>query len=216
MIDRRSFLLGSAVSLAAPLPALAAPRWDIDFDVRIAGAKVGHHRLGFRRLDGGALAVTVDIAIRVRLMYVTVFDYRQLSEEVWRGDILERLESDTVDGDDHDHVVARRNAEGMLAVQSLRAGDRIVDGDLWPTSAFWRSSAVDRSRFLDVASGTIRPVTIAFRGLETVTALGRERTALHYAVDSSRDFDVWYGSDGEWLQLEWSGFGVTARYSRVT
>ena len=216
MIDRRSLIFGTAATLLTP-PSLAAARgrWDIDFDVRIAGQQVGHHRLRFRQDDDGALHVTVDVIIKVRLMFMTAFDYRQQAEEIWRGDRLERLESRTVDGDDSDHVLAERTSDGRIPVQSRRAGDRTVDGAIWPTSAFWRPAAVERTEFLDVATGVIRPVSIAYRGLETVEALGRERSARRYAVDTSRDFDVWYGSDGEWLRLEWSGFGLTARYHRV-
>lgn len=216
MIDRRAFLAGAAASLASPAFAAAPPAWDIDFDVRIAGQSVGHHRLAFRRDAAGDLRVTVDVAMRVRLMFVTVFNYRQQAEETWRGDRLLSLESRTVDGDHRDHVVAEPDGEGRLAVRSSRAGDRVVDGDMWPTSAFWRPAAVERSRFLDVATGVIRLVDIAYRGLETIEALGRERPARRYFVDTSRAFDIWYGSDGAWLRLEWSGFGLTARYHRVT
>ena len=64
-------------------------------------------------------------------------------------------------------------------------------------------------------SGAGRDVRIEDRGVEQVVASGKTRAGHRFHVDTSRDFDVWYGANGDWLKLQWSGFGMTADYVRV-
>lgn len=196
------------------LPAIAAPpARGIAFDVHVAGSRIGHHRLEFSRRDG-LLHVRIDIRMKVRVLFMTVFDYTQTVDEHWDGARLVRLESTTVDGDNRDAVSAVAGPDGM-DVQSRRFGARRMPADTWPTTAFWRPEAVRRTRFLDAARGDWRDVRIEDRGVEQVVARGDIRAGHRFHVDTSRDFDVWYGADGDWLKLQWSGFGMTADYVRV-
>jgi hypothetical protein len=204
----------TALAGLTPGRLAASTPGDIRFTVRAAGGDVGHHRLTFRQQDD-RLHVAIDVRIRVRLLFVTVFDYAQTAEEVWRGGRLEAFSSDTSDGDNMDSVRAVRDEAGVLQVASRRFGERAIEGDIWPSSAFWRPAAVERTEFLDAARGDIREAVATLQGLDRIDALGEQRMARRYSVRSSRDFDVWYGSDGAWLGLEWGGFGVTARYRRV-
>lgn len=211
----RRRLLGAGLAFAGlalcPRP-LRAVEDLIDFDVRIAGSSIGHHRLSFAPV-GEELRVTVDVEMRVRMLFVTAFDYRQRTEERWLGERLLEFRSETVDGDNHDRVTAEAGPDG-LQVESRRFGSRTLAADTWPTTAFWRPAAIERTRFLDAARGDVREVVISARGIESVDALGERRPARRYHVETSRDFDVWYGSSGEWLKLSWSGFGLTADYVR--
>ena len=216
-IDRRGLLLGGlALLTAAALPGAvrAAQPDDIHFDVHVAGSKVGHHSLSFTPgPDADQMTVRVDVRIRVRLFFVTVFDYTQTTEEVWQGDRLVSFTSTTIDGDNRDEVTAVQGAEG-LEVTSLRFGNRTLPADTWPSTAFWRQDAVQRSQFLDAARGDIRKVAITELDLEFIDALEKRHLARRYHADTSRDFDVWYGPDGSWLKLQWSGYGMTADYRR--
>jgi len=216
-IDRRGLLLGSLSLLAlAALPrgARAAQPDDIHFDVHVAGSKAGHHSLTFTPGPGvDEMTVKVDVRIRVRLFFVTVFDYTQQTEEIWQGDRLVSYASTTLDGDNRDEVTARQTAEG-LAVTSLRFGARVLPADTWPSTAFWRQDAVQRTEFLDAARGDIRKVAVTEDDLEFIDALGKRHLARRFHADTSRDFDVWYDPDGTWLKLQWSGYGMTADYRR--
>ncbi|MDF1721454.1 MAG: DUF6134 family protein [Minwuia sp.] len=225
--NRRALLLGGgALALAALLPrgsraAILSSDLpadlpaDIHFDVHVAGSKVGHHTLTFTQGPGAdELTVRVDVRMRVRLFFVTVFDYTQQTEEVWRGDRLVRFTSTTLDGDNRDAVTAIQGLDG-LDVESLRFGGRRLPADTWPSTAFWRLDAVGRTEFLDAARGDIRKVAIAEQEAEFIDARERRHLARRFHVDTSRDFDVWYSVTGAWLKLQWSGFGMTADYRRI-
>lgn len=217
--SRRALLLaGGALALGALVPraAMASALPDnIHFDVHVAGSNVGHHTLTFEAGPGvDELTVRVDVRMRVRLFFVTVFDYTQQTEEIWRGDRLVRFTSTTQDGDNRDEVAAVQGGGG-LKVDSLRFGTRTLAPDTWPSTAFWRLDAVGRTEFLDAARGDIRKVAITEEEAEFIDALDRRHLARRFHVNTSRDFDVWYGATGTWLKLQWSGFGMTADYRRT-
>ena len=185
----------------------------IHFDVFVAGSRDGFHTITFQR-DGRDLLVNVEVRIRVRLMFITVFDYRQSVRERWQDGHLVSFESETVDGDNIDKV---RGAaiDGKFLVDSRRAGSVEMSADILPTTAFWRRDAVGHHRFLDAARGDFRDVKIKDLGWQHTEQAGRQEFLQRYHVASSRDFDVWYDSSGQWRRLEWSGFGVTASYIRA-
>lgn len=217
--SRRALLLaGGALALGALLPQVAVASAlpdNINFDVHVAGSKVGHHKLTFEAGPGAdELTVRVDVRMRVRLFFVTVFDYTQQTAEIWRDDRLVRFTSTTLDGDNRDEVVAVQGDDG-LEVESLRFGTRTLAPDTWPSTAFWRLDAVGRTEFLDAARGDIRKVEIAEQEAEFIDAQDKRHLARRFHVDTSRDFDVWYGATGAWLKLQWSGFGMTADYRRT-
>lgn len=185
----------------------------IHFDVFVAGSRDGFHTITFQR-DGRDLLVNVDVKIRVRLMFITVFDYRQSVRERWRDGQLVSFESETVDGDNVDKVRGRVR-DGGFYVESRRAGPLEMPADILPTTAFWRRDAVGHDRFLDAARGDYRDVKVKDLGWQHTEQAGRQEFLKRYHVASSRNFDVWYDSAGQWRRLEWSGFGVTASYIRA-
>lgn len=185
----------------------------IHFDVFVAGSRDGFHTITFQR-EGDELLVNVEVKIRVRLMFITVFDYRQSVRERWRGGRLVSFQSETVDGDNVDRVRGTER-DGRLHIDSRRAGQLEMPADILPTTAFWRRDAIGHSRFLDAARGDYRDVQVKDLGWQHTEQAGRQEFLQRYHVASSRNFDVWYDSAGQWRRLEWSGFGVTASYIRA-
>lgn len=216
-LGRRSFVAGGGATLLAPLlPARAQESggWDYDFDIQALGGRVGHHRVRFRR-EAGLLHVDIDINLKIKVLFFGTFGYWQKVQEVWRGDQLVRMRAETDDDKRHDIVEAELNADGMLATTSTRLGLKMLPGGLWPASCVWKHSSVDhKGGFLDLTRGNIRPTSITRLGRETIKVLGRERAAERYEVKSRRELEVLYGLDGDWLGLEWSEYGFSARYVR--
>lgn len=217
LLDRRSFVAGGGAAMLAPLmPARAqeAAGWHYDFDINALGSRVGHHRVRFRREDD-LLHVDIDIELKVYVIFFGTFGYWQKVHEVWRGDQLVRMRAETDDDKRHDIVEAELNADGMLATTSTRLGLKMLPGNLWPASCVWKYSSVNhKGGFLDLTRGNIRPTRITRLGRETVDVLGRERAAERFEVKSRRELEVLYGLDGDWLGLEWSEYGFSAKYVR--
>jgi len=219
LLDRRSFLAGSAAAVALPLaPAFAAdgPKWHYDFNIHALGGRVGHHRVRFER-EGDLLHVHIDIKLKIRVLLIGTFGYWQKVHEIWRGDQLVYLRAETDDDKRHDIVEAKLTEDGQLATTSTRLGLKMWSGDLWPASCVWKYSSVEhKGGFLDLTRGNIRPTNIEYLGRELYRVLGQRKMAQRYAIKSRRELEALYGLDGDWLGLEWSEYGFSARYERVT
>jgi Family of unknown function (DUF6134) len=98
---RAAAMLPAMVLLAAVLPIPAADAAQVlpqklEFDVVRAGAVVGQHRITFHQ-DGGKLLVHSELAIKVKVLFVTAYRYEQTREEVWREGKLIAFTSTTDD-----------------------------------------------------------------------------------------------------------------------
>lgn len=216
-LSRRCFVAGGAAAFTLPfMPHLSAaePEWHFDFNIHALGGQVGHHRVRFSR-DGDLLFVDIDIRLQVKVLFFGVFGYVQQVQEVWRGDQLVRMRAETDDDKRHDIVEAELTKDGQLATTSTRLGLKMLPGHLWPASCVWKAKSVDHEGFLDLTRGNIRPTKIKYIGQEPFNVLGRERMARRYAIKSRRELQALYGLDGDWLGLEWSEYGFSARYERV-
>lgn len=218
-IARRAFMLGTAAAAAMPFAdtaAAATGNWHYNFVINALGGPVGHHRIRFERKDG-LLHVHIDINLKIKVFLIGTFGYWQKVHEVWRDDQLIYMRAETDDDKRHDVVEARLTDDGQLATTSTRLGLKMWPGDLWPASCVWKYSSVDhQGGFLDLTRGNIRPTQIEFIRQEPYRVLGQERMARRYAIKSRRELEALYGLDGDWLGLEWSEYGFSAHYQRVT
>ena len=172
------------------------------------GRPFGHHRLSFRR-DGDRLTVDIEIALEVRIAFVTAYRYRHRNTEIWRDGRLVSLDSRT-DDDGRQHRVTARSAPEGLVVDGID-GRIVAPADIIPTS-YWNKAIVDQTTVLDTQHGRLVDVTIRPRGTETVTAAGQSITTERYAVTGGADLDLWYSQAGQWVRMAFTARGSDIEY----
>jgi hypothetical protein len=121
------------------------------------GKPVGSSLLRFER-HGDRLEVTTDARVRVAIGFLTLYEYRHVGREVWQGDRLVALETETDDNGRHMAVSGRLTGRGFEI--DGRDGTVIAPPDIRPMS-FWREDAVAQPRLLDNETGRIVGVTTA-------------------------------------------------------
>lgn len=161
----RAFLVALLLLLAGA--AHAAETWR--HTVLRDGEPVGASVLRFER-EGGQLVVTTNVHVRVVAAFFTLYEYRYAGREVWRGDQLIALETQT-DDNGRRMAVSGRLTPGGFTVEGPE-GAATVPPDIWPTS-FWREDAVARRRLLDSETGRVVDIASAALSLE-----GAQRGAL--------------------------------------
>lgn len=175
--------------------AVARADTPVTFSIERAGETIGHHRITFDRADNGDLIAHIDIQIRIRLAFVTVFRYHHQARETWRDGRLVAMESRTNDDGRRSHVRARATDAG-LEVEGPQ-GRFIAPADILPTS-YWRRETVTQRRLLDTQSGRIVRVTITPEGPGS------------WRVAGDLQFTIGYGPDG------WSAMSFTARGTEIS
>jgi hypothetical protein len=115
------------------------------------GQPVGSYRIEFSR-GADDLVVDSELSVEVRAGILPLFVYRHSAREVWRGDRLTALESETYDNGKRLRVAGHATASGFHVEGP--GGGAVAPMDIRPTS-FWRPDAVVQSRLLDLETGRI-------------------------------------------------------------
>ncbi len=209
----RALIGGAAaagLALSRPLQAALPGADEIAFEVLRDGRSIGHHRVSFRR-EARDLHVEIDIALEVKLLFLTVFRYRHRNHEVWRDGRLVAIDTKT-DDDGEAFWLRGRSAANGLAVEGS-SGRFLAPADIMPTS-YWNPDSVKRSRMLDTQRGRLIQVAIVPAGLETVELAGRPVEARRFAVTGDLVLDLWYTAAGEWAKIAFEARGAEIAYTR--
>ena len=202
----------------AVLPALAddqAIPQGLYFDVTINGDPMGYHYVEYSR-DGDELVVDIDIDLRVKFAFITVFKYLHENQERWVDNTLVELNSKTYDSGDDFFVNAARDDAGTLVVDGSR-GAYDATGPVASTTYWNYASMTGNDRMLNSQKGDLLDYTLTSQGTEVIIARGEEIEAEKYFLDSIIDTTIWYASDTkEWVKLEFDARGRTVEYTLVS
>ena len=228
---QKSVLAAAAISTAAWLPQSAAATvvptapaipddGVIQFDVYRKGDRIGTHRLTFTQQDE-LLEVDVDIQFKVKFLFVTVYNYKHQSKEVWSNGRLLTMESATKQNGKKWSLEAV--CEEDQTIIEVNREMRTAPPGLLPTS-YWNIGIVNQSTLLNTQYGTAIDIDVTPEGVDTVTAMGEEVEALRYNINAlieetgqPVDVDVWYGMDGELMKLRFvAEDGSYVEYNRIS
>jgi hypothetical protein len=189
--------LAGMMSVSRSDSAPAVPQ-ELQFDIVRKGAVVGHHQITFRR-DGENLRVNSDLKIRIKMLFFTVFRYKQTREEVWRGGKLIGLVSLADDDGTLYDIKGAVGPKGLI----ITAGNLswILPPDSVPAS-YWNMSMVTaKGPLVNAQSGRVTDVKPVRVGDEEVTAGGKQIVATHYRLFAKTPRDVWYDANGRWVKM---------------
>lgn len=225
-------LIAAAMAVAAPSttanlnpPATEAgvPQdGSIEFAVFRKGERIGTHKIDFRARDD-RLQVEVSAALKVQMLFVTVYRYNHQSTELWAGDRMVTFESATRQNGKEWVVDAHVAGDDKLVV---KANDqrRVLPDSLPPTS-YWRPEMMATSRWFNTQYGSPIDVNIAPMGVERVESVGASVTAHRYKITGviaetgkPVDLDLWYGDSGELVKMQFVAVadGSLIEFNRIS
>ena len=192
-------LLVFVVLLCGAVEAAGAEERQLEFRVTLDGSPIGYHRYAIEA-DGARERIFSEARFDVRFLFFTAFRYRHTNREIWDGECLLQLESET-----------RINGR-TLSVSGRQDGDYLVVDDgagaarldaCVATFAYWDPQALRQSRLLDPQSGDYLPVTIEALPPETIDVRGETVPARVLRLTAREmDLTLWYSEQDEWLGLE--------------
>jgi len=172
----------------------------IDFDVYRGGKKVGYHKVRFDG-DGKDLLVLSEFHLKIRVLFLTAFEYLYQAEVRWRDGHLQRLEAAVNDNGTQMSLEAERS--GDLVTVNSADGTVNERAPLYPTN-HWNASVLPETRVLNTLTGQINDVSIERRGRERVATEAGEISATRYAYTGDLEAEVWYDDVGRWVKLRFS------------
>jgi len=196
-----ALLLAGMLSISGSEAASALPQ-NLQFDIVREGAVVGRHQITFRR-DGDKLVVHSAIKIKVKMLFFTVYRYKQTRVEVWRNDKLIALASRADDDGTLYDIKGAAGPKGIIITSGKLSW--VLPPDSVPASYWNISMVVGKGPLVDAQSGRVIDVKPARIGEEKVTAGGRQIVATHYRIVAEAPRDVWYDASGRWVKLTMAG-----------
>lgn len=190
-----SFLLAASAAapgLASSLPAKGALR----FDVIRKGKDIGDHSYTFSGSPSSySVNVQTDIAVKLPLLRINAYVFKQKSSERWNGQSMTTIRSATDDNG--------------TAHQLDQPGTGLLPASLW------NDAIVKSHTLLNTIDGRIMYVKVTDLGDQAVPTRRGTVMAHHYRISGDLDRDVWYDSDGNLAHVSFKADdGSTVTYLR--
>jgi hypothetical protein len=211
-----------ALFLSAAIPASAGnsinPEADVQssdqsirqkvFQVFRNGSKLGRHIVSFRQM-GDMLRVETDIKFKVKVAFVTLFNYKHKNTAYWRNDELVSMQSVSDDNGNERELNVSRDAAGLHIKGSKFDG--LVEGLIMPTT-YWNQATSETSQLFNTQNGKLMSINVEQVGMERIEAGGREIDAMKYAISGDLDKEIWYDENGDWVKSTFSARGQNIEY----
>ena len=201
---------GGLLALGGARPALAVPT-DVTFNVIRKGTQIGTHQIRFEETDG-ALAVTSELDLAVKVAFITAYRYRQIGRDEWQGDVLQRTRIETHD-DGKDTVVVAEARDGQLAVEGLTGSYTTPLGAMTDLS-FWNEAITRGQRVIDSQTAELINIEVEPGVREQIELRGKTTEARRFAMAATkgRSGTVWYDDAGNLVKAIVLTRGETLNY----
>jgi hypothetical protein len=215
MIDRRQMLAGGL--LVSTIPALARAALPVPagnrlgFDIVRKGARLGSHVLTFSP-GGDGLVVHVAVEIVYKIMGLTLYHYAHHATEIWSGDQVVAVESNTDDNGEKYQVAGRREASGFV-IQGSKIARYVAPANAMPAT-HWNRRELD-GPWINTQDGKLLRPRIVPGATETIPAAnGATGKGRHYTLTGDAQLDMWYDDRLGWTGLSFTRSGTIIRYER--
>jgi hypothetical protein len=161
------------------------------------GGRIGANEVRFRENRGGGLEVTTVMDVAVKVVFATVFSYRQAARDVWRDGRLVASDIETDDDGKRTTVRVREAAPGGPLRVEGPAGAYEAEAGTMTDLSFWNPAIVRQTRIIDGQNAELMPMTLTAAVPDTVTAAGRPAAATRHGFVTTREREgnVWYDED---------------------
>ena len=137
----------------------------------------------------------------VKALFLTVFAFKHNSLEIWQGNRLTSLVSETVEYGETFQVTGELTAQGFRVVGKgapfIAAPDALTSNDLW------QPALLQQSVVIDAQHGGVIGVSAHKLADEQITVTGHDvRTTRYRFITPYLAGSIWYDEQGRWVHGE--------------
>jgi hypothetical protein len=169
------------------------------FRVYLDEKEIGYHH--FYLVESGETRQLKSVAsFEYSLMFVRLFHYEHENNEIWNGDCLQSIDSQTNANGESFQVNGRRT-NGEFRV-SANGGEESLP-ECVMSFAYWNPSFLEQSNLLNTQDGEFLDVEFSEPVFEELPVVGGQRPSYRYHLAAGDlKLDLWYSADRQWLALE--------------
>lgn len=169
------------------------------FRVFLDEKEIGYHRFDIQR-NKKSERVSIDANFDIKFLFVNVYSYEHIAEEVWNDQCLERLESETKESGEEFFVSTNASNNGLQV--ETKDGLTVVDGCV-RSFAYWDINRLDVRWLLNSQTGKYVPTKLESKGSAELQFEGTKYTAQLYVLHAEdAEIELYYDEDGRWMALK--------------
>lgn len=206
------FLIFSVSSgYGAPIPEDGK----LKFKIERNGSDFGTHILHFSRDEKGRTVVDIEINMSAGFGPFTLFRYEHTNREIWNGDQIISLESETND-DGESCFVSADWGEQNVKVTYQDGAYRAPAATTYSTS-YWNPVMLEAEQLVNSQKGQLEDITVTATGPRSMKIGGENRMADGYIINANVPIKIWYDQKtGQWTGLDFEIRGSRLTYHRIT
>jgi hypothetical protein len=169
------------------------------FRVYLDEKEIGYHH--FYLVEAGETRQLKSVAsFDYSLMFVRLYRYEHENHEIWKGNCLQSIDSET-NANGKSFRVNGRRSDGEFRV-SANGGEESLP-ECVMSFAYWNPSFLEQTTLLNTQDGEFLDVEFSEPVFEQLQVHGGQRPSYRYHLAAGDlRLDLWYSADGEWLALE--------------
>lgn len=176
---------------------------ELRFRVLLDDDEIGFHSFRVAN-EGNRQIVDISADFTVTFLAIPVYSYEHRNREVYSKGCLDQIASST--DDNGDRFAVNGTSEGGVFSLTTHAAQRQIEAPCVMSFAYWNADFLNQSRLLNAQNGEYLPVSVDYKGMETLQIDEQTVPAKRYSVrnpEKEIDITVWYSEDaGKWLSLE--------------
>ncbi len=202
------------LSLTSSALAVVPDNNKIVFQILRNGDAFGMHKIEFEKDESGELTANIDINMEFALGPITLFNYDHTNKEVWQGDQMISMNSQT-DDDGTDYNVDAN--WGNDSVSITVNGERYEAEKSLYTTSYWNPVTIKSNKLLNTQKGKIEDISVTKLPTEELIVAGEKRTAQPFDIQASVPIKIYYDVEtSQWIGLEFKVRGSEMVYKRLT
>src|SRR3954452_7547040 len=202
---------GGMAALGFGKHAAATAPTDLQLDVFRKGSPIGTHVIRFSQ-TGGTLKVASQVDLRVKVAFITVYSYRQTSNDDWEDEVLVRSRIQTNDNAKETSVEAEAR-DGQLAVEGP-AGSYTTELGAMTDISFWNEAITRAPALVDSQTAELIKIQVEAATRERIVVRGQPTEARRFSMvgTKGRSGTVWYDETGSLVKAVVITHGQTLGY----
>ncbi len=173
------------------------------FDILLGDRDVGDVDMSFAYSDDGLLSVVSETEAKIKLAFITIFQMKSESIEIWEGTSLQKLAFKSDMNGDEQWGLLERQDDGTLLSQGPN-GTMRIDEDLTHLVG-WTTISKGQSRFVRPLENDVINIDLVSSGVEAISADGKVIDAELFdlpADEKGNKTNIWFDLEGRWARTE--------------
>ena len=170
---------------------------------------IGFHEILFEK-DNELIKIEINVDIKVKLGFITLFKYRHQNTEKWKNNELIYIKTNSTTNSKKEYSLVGEQKEDFFEYNGID-GIKNTDKDIIPIS-YWNKEIINKQEFLDSQKGIIRKIevitikeeTLSFNNIEYITKKYEINVKSKHPTDEKElsIIYVWYTEEDELIKIE--------------